>query len=289
MKGIILAGGANTRLYPVTRAVCKQLLPVYDTPMIYYPLATLMQAGVRDILLISRPEWIPLFQRLLGTGEQLGISLSYAEQDEPRGVADALRVGADFVGADEVALVLGDNLFYGIADLLPDAVAKLDGCTLFGYEVSDPRPWGVLDTDPSGRIRSIEEKPVAPKSQWAVTGLYLYDARAVEFAADLTPSARGEIEITDVNNAYVREGRAQLVRMGQGTAWLDMGTHDLLLDASNFVQVLERRQGVRIACVEEIALRMGFIDAAQARALGKAQANSPYGDYIVEAAKRYGA
>jgi glucose-1-phosphate thymidylyltransferase len=286
MKGILLAGGRATRLRPVTTAMCKQLLPVYDKPMVYYPLATLMLAGIRDVLVITAPEYRADFERLLGDGSELGIQLSYVEQAEPDGIARALLIGAEFTDGQPVALVLGDNLFHGIDALLPAAAANQDGCTLFGYEVTDPARYGVLETDGAGRIIGIEEKPRRPRSRTAVTGLYFYDARAPEIAAGLKPSARGELEITDVNNAYVEAGQARLAAMGQGTAWLDMGTHDSLLEAGQFVQVLERRQGIRVACLEEIALQQGYIDAAAARALGEAQLGSGYGEYVVAAADR---
>ena len=282
MKGIILAGGSGSRLHPVTRAVSKQLLPVYDKPMIYYPLSTLMLAGIRDVLVISTPVDLPLFQRLLSDGSDLGLDLSYAEQPQPNGLAEAFVIGADFVGDDDVCLVLGDNIFHGhgLARLLQAEVAALDGCTLFGYPVKDPERYGVAEAREDGRIISIEEKPAAPKSNLAVTGLYLYDSGVVDIAKGLTPSARGELEITDVNNAYLRQGRAKLVNLGRGMAWLDTGTHDSLLDAATFVQVLEHRQGVRIACLEEVAYRMGFIDRAALAELGERLGKSTYGEYV---------
>ena len=290
-RGIILAGGAGTRLYPATRAISKQLLPVYDKPMIYYPLSTMMLAGIREILVISTPHDVPLFQRLLGDGSQFGVALTYAEQDRPRGLADAFVVGRAFIGDDPVALILGDNIFHGegLADILQAEVARLDGCTLFGYRVRDPERYGVAEADATGRLVSIEEKPARPKSNKAVTGLYFYDNDVVDIAAGLTPSARGELEITDVNRAYLDKGRARLVDLGRGMAWLDTGTHDSLLEAGQFVQVLEHRQGVRIACLEEIALRMGFIDAAQAYSLGDALGKSGYGQYVMEVARSVGA
>ena len=287
MKGIVLAGGSGTRLHPITRSVSKQLLPVYDKPMVYYPLSVLMLSGVREILIISTPTDLPQFRRLLGDGSELGLTLTYAEQPEPNGLAEAFIIGADHVGDDTAALVLGDNIFHGndLAELLQREVSRLDGCTLFGYQVRDPERYGVAEADASGRLLSIEEKPAKPKSNKAVTGLYFYDNEVVEIAASLTPSARGELEITDVNRAYLDKDRARLVDLGRGMAWLDTGTHDSLLEAGQFVQVLEHRQGVRIACLEEIALRMGFIDATQAYALGEALGKSGYGQYIMEVAR----
>ncbi len=289
MKGIILAGGSGTRLHPITRAVSKQLLPVYDKPMIYYPLSVLMLAGIRDILIISTPVDLPLFRRLLGDGSDLGLSISYAEQPQPNGLAEAFIIGREHVGADHAALVLGDNIFHGqgLAELLQHEVARLDGCTLFGYQVSDPERYGVAEADAAGRLLSIEEKPARPRSSRAVTGLYFYDNDVLDIAASLIPSARGELEITDVNRAYLDKGAARLVNLGRGMAWLDTGTHDSLLEAGQFVQVLEHRQGVRIACLEEIALRMGFIDAAQAHRLGEALGKSGYGRYVMEVALTY--
>ena len=287
MKGIVLAGGSGTRLHPITRSVSKQLLPVYDKPMIYYPISVLMLAGIREILVISTPVDLPQFQRLLGDGSELGLTLTYAEQAHPNGLAEAFIIGADPVGDDSAALVLGDNIFHGndLAELLQREVAGLDGCTLFGYQVRDPERYGVAEADATGKLLSIEEKPAKPRSNKAVTGLYLYDNEVVEIAAGLTPSARGELEITDVNMAYLAKERARLVDLGRGMAWLDTGTHDSLLEAGQFVQVLEHRQGVRIACLEEIALRMGFIDAAQAYKLGEALGKSGYGQYVMEVAR----
>jgi glucose-1-phosphate thymidylyltransferase len=287
VKGIILAGGSGTRLHPLTRSVSKQLLPVYDKPMIYYPLSVLMLADVREILVISTPTDLPQFRRLLGDGSELGVTLTYAEQAHPNGLAEAFIIGADHVGDDTAALVLGDNIFHGndLAEMLRREVARLDGCTLFGYQVRDPERYGVAEADRTGKLLSIEEKPAQPKSNLAVTGLYLYDNDVVDIAGSLTPSARGELEITDVNRAYLDKGRARLVDLGRGMAWLDTGTHDSLLEAGQFVQVLEHRQGVRIACLEEIALRMGFIDAAQAYRLGEALGKSGYGRYVMEVAR----
>jgi glucose-1-phosphate thymidylyltransferase len=289
VKGIVLAGGAGTRLHPVTLAASKQLLPVYDKPMIYYPMSVLMLAGIRDILVISTPQDLPQFRRLLGDGEALGLRLSYAEQPQPNGLAEAFLIGRDHVGADDVCLVLGDNIFHGhdLHRTLRRAVEGLAGCTLFGYPVRDPRRYGVAEVDGDGRLLGIEEKPAVPKSDLAITGLYLYDNQVLDIAAALTPSTRGELEITDVNNAYVERGQAMLVNLGRGTAWLDTGTHDSLLAASQFVQVLEHRTGVRIACLEEVALRMGFIDAEAAYKLGEALGNSGYGEYVMEFARAW--
>lgn len=291
MKGIVLAGGNGTRLHPLTQAVSKQLLPVYDKPMVYYPLSVLMLAGIRDILLISTPADVPLFRRLLGDGSQFGVRLSYAEQAEPNGLAEAFVLGADFIGDDSVALVLGDNIFYGqgFSQILRQSARELDGCTLFGYQVREPQRYGVGETAEDGTLLSIVEKPTAPRSNTAITGLYFYDNEVVNIAANLTPSARGELEITDVNDAYLRRGRARMTQLGRGFAWLDTGTHDSLLEAGQFVQVLEHRQGVRIACLEEIALRMGYITAEECHALGAKLAKSGYGDYVLELARDAGA
>jgi glucose-1-phosphate thymidylyltransferase len=288
MKGIVLAGGSGTRLHPITRAVSKQLLPVYDKPMIYYPLSVLMLAGITDILIITTPHDQEQFIRLLGDGSDLGIRLSYAVQPEPAGLAQAFLIGREHVGSDTVALVLGDNIFYGhlLGRTLTDAAQLTLGCRLFGYQVSDPQRYGVAEADADGRLISIEEKPAVPKSNLAVTGLYFYDNTVLDAAAQLRPSARGELEITDLNNLYVAKGTAELIDLGRGTAWLDTGTHDSLLEAGQFVQVLEHRQGVRIACLEEIALARGFIDAHQALALGQALAKSGYGQYVIEVAQR---
>jgi glucose-1-phosphate thymidylyltransferase len=282
MKGIILAGGSGTRLHPATIGVSKQLLPVYDKPMIYYPLSVLMLAGIRDVLVISTPVDLPLFQRLLGDGSDLGIAISYAEQPQPNGLAEAFVIGADFVGSSPVSLVLGDNIFHGhgFAETLQREVRDLDGCTLFGYPVKDPERYGVAEVGPDGRVVSIEEKPARPKSNLAVTGLYFYDADVVEIAKNLSPSARGELEITDVNNTYLRQGRARMVDLGRGTAWLDTGTHDSLMEASLFVQVLEHRQAVHIACVEEVAYRMGYIGRDELLAVGERLGKSAYGEYV---------
>ncbi|MEV6718184.1 glucose-1-phosphate thymidylyltransferase RfbA [Lentzea sp. NPDC051208] len=286
MKGIVLAGGSGSRLHPITQAVSKQLLPVYDKPMIYYPLSVLMLAGIREVLIISTPTDLPLFRRLLGDGSQWGMAFSYAEQAAPNGLAEAFLIGADFVGDDDVALVLGDNIFYGqgFSTTLQHHASSLDGCVLFGYQVKDPERYGVGEVDATGKLLSIEEKPAKPKSNRAITGLYFYDNGVLDIARQLTPSPRGELEITDVNLAYLREGRAQLVDLSRGFAWLDTGTHDSLLEAGQFVQVLEHRTGVRIACPEEIALRMGFISAQECYALGEKLGKSGYGEYLMAVA-----
>jgi glucose-1-phosphate thymidylyltransferase len=288
MKGIILAGGSGTRLHPITRAVSKQLLPVYDKPMIYYPLSVLMLAGITEILIITTPHDQDQFVRLLGDGSDLGITLSYAVQPEPNGLAAAFIIGREHVGTDSVALVLGDNIFYGhlLGQMLTEAAQLTTGCRLFGYQVRDPQRYGVAEADDNGRLISIEEKPLKPRSNLAVTGLYFYDNDVLDEAAALRPSVRGELEITDLNNRYVERGTAELVDLGRGTAWLDTGTHDSLLEAGQFVQVLEHRQGVRIACLEEIALARGFISAEQAMKLGENLAKSGYGQYVVEVAER---
>ncbi|MGH3621529.1 MAG: glucose-1-phosphate thymidylyltransferase RfbA [Sciscionella sp.] len=286
MKGIILAGGHGTRLRPVTLSVSKQLLPVYDKPMIYYPLSALMLAGIRDILVITSPTDLGNFRKLLGDGSSLGLSISYAEQDEPRGLADAFVIGEEHIGTDSVALILGDNIFHGpgFSTLLMRSVANLDGCVLFGYAVSDPQRYGVGEVDERGNLITIEEKPARPRSNRAITGLYLYDNDVVRIARGLRPSARGELEISDVNRVYLERGKARLVDLGRGFAWLDTGTHDSLTEASQYVQTLERRQGVRIACIEEIALRMGFIDRDACFLLGEELAKSRYGEYVMEVA-----
>ncbi|WP_158881448.1 glucose-1-phosphate thymidylyltransferase RfbA [Amycolatopsis anabasis] len=291
MKGIVLAGGSGTRLHPITQAVSKQLLPVYDKPMIYYPISVLMLAGIREILLITTPADLPNFRRLLGNGNQFGLAISYAEQPSPNGLAEAFVIGADFIGDDDVALVLGDNIFYGqgFSGRMHAEVSTLDGCVLFGYPVKDPQRYGVGEVDAAGQLVSIEEKPAKPRSNKAITGLYFYDNQVVEIARGLKPSPRGELEITDVNLTYLRARRAKLVDLGRGFAWLDTGTHDSLLEAGQFVQVLEHRTGVRIACLEEIALRMGYIDADQCYALGGKLAKSGYGDYVMSVALAAGA
>ncbi|MEV5896471.1 glucose-1-phosphate thymidylyltransferase RfbA [Nonomuraea fuscirosea] len=282
MKGIVLAGGHGTRLYPVTLGISKQLLPINDKPMIYYPLSVLMLAGIREILVISTPADLPNLRRLLGDGGHLGLDIGYARQDEPVGLADAFVIGADHIGDDSVALVLGDNVFHGNAfyDLLQRNVQNVDGCVLFGYPVSDPHRYGVAETDAEGRLVSLEEKPARPRSDRAVVGLYLYDNDVVDIAKNLSPSARGELEITDVNRVYLERGKARLVDLGRGFAWMDAGTPESMLQASQYVQTLEKRQGVRIACVEEVALRMGFIDPAACHRLGEKLAPSDYGKYV---------
>ncbi len=282
MKGIILAGGAGTRLDPLTRVISKQLLPVYDKPMIYYPLSVLMLAGIRDILVISTPQDLPLFERLLGKGDDFGVTFSYAVQAAPNGLAEAFIIGREFVGSDPVCLILGDNIFYGagLGRQLRQARTKLNGATLFGYQVEDPERYGVAELGPKGELLGIEEKPKRPKSKLAITGLYFFDNKVVDIAAGLKPSPRGELEITDVNNVYVREGRAKLEILGRGQAWLDTGTQDSLLDAAHFVATLQRRQGTPISCLEEIAYRMGYIDAAKLRAAADKCGKSQYGQYL---------
>jgi glucose-1-phosphate thymidylyltransferase len=293
VKGIILAGGSGTRLHPITKAVSKQLLPVYDKPMIYYPLAVLMLAGIRDILVISTPHDLPMFRRLLGDGAELGLRLDYAEQAQPNGLAEAFLIGAEHVGDSPAALVLGDNIFHGpgfsgtLARARADITSGRAGCVLFGYPVRDPQRYGVAESDADGKLLSIEEKPQYPRSDRAVVGLYLYDNQVLEIARGLRPSARGELEITDVNRAYLERDRARLVDLGRGFAWLDTGTHESLLEAGEYVRVLENRQGIRIACVEEIAMRMGFIEPEACYALGERLATSGYGEYVMDVAKSF--
>jgi glucose-1-phosphate thymidylyltransferase len=287
-KGIVLAGGAGTRLYPITQAVSKQLLPVYDKPMVYYPLSTLMLAGIRDVLLISTPKDLPRFEDLIGDGSQWGLDVSYAEQSEPKGIAQAFTIGADFIGDDPVCLILGDNLFYGrgLQDMLLNAAGRETGGTVFAYYVRDPERYGVVDVDDDGRARSIEEKPDDPASNYAVTGLYFYDNDVVDIARNLEPSDRGELEITDVNRRYLERGDLHVQMMGRGMAWLDTGTHGSLLQAANFVETIEERQGLKISCPEEIAWRKGWIDAEAVRTIGRSMDNNDYGQYLLELIER---
>lgn len=289
-KGIVLAGGSGTRLYPVTRAISKQLLPVYDKPMIYYPITVLMLAGIRDILIISTPNDLPLFQRLLGDGSQWGCAFSYCEQLEPKGLAQAFTLGREFVGVDPVTLILGDNIFFsqGFASRLQRISASSDGAHIFCYQVRDPERYGVVEFDKQGRVTSLEEKPAEPRSNWAMTGLYFYDNDVLDFALEIQPSARGEYEITDVTQLYLDQRRLHAELLGRGTAWLDTGTHDSLLEAAQFVEVIERRQGMKIGSPEEVAWRMGFIDDAQLEDLAFEHSNSGYGEYLVSLLKGSG-
>ncbi len=287
MKGIILAGGSGTRLYPLTKAVSKQIMPVYDKPMIYYPLSILMLAGIQEVLIISTPRDLPVFEELLGTGEELGMKFSYAVQEEPRGLADAFIIGEEFIGDDNVALILGDNIFYGqsFSKVLKNVAERKEGATIFGYYVRDPREYGVVEFDENGKAISIEEKPENPKSNYAVPGLYFYDNKVVEIAKNVKPSARGEIEITSVNNAYLEEGNLHVETLGRGFAWLDTGNHDALLDAADFVAAFQKRQGLYISCIEEIAYKRGFIDKEQLIKLAQPLLKTAYGKYLMEVAE----
>ena len=287
MKGIILAGGSGTRLYPITKGISKQLIPIYDKPMIYYPLSTLMLAGITDILVISTPEYTPLFEQLLGDGSDIGVSLTYKVQEKPNGLAEAFILGADFIGDDSVCLILGDNIYYGsgLSKLVQEAAQKTDGATVFGYHVNDPERFGVVDFDSNMKALSIEEKPENPKSNYAVTGLYFYDNTVVEKAKNLKPSDRGELEITDINKLYLDEGKLDVKLMGRGYAWLDTGTHDSMMEAASFIATIQKRQNLKVACLEEIAYRMGYISKKKLVELAQPMKKNDYGQYLLRLAK----